>query len=203
VLFITLQEFIRVSAFSILAVHIYSTTSTPPNSIRAFSFSAEFHPVNDPSFLEVWLLGLGWAVAEVCASIAQGYDLLSTYEDMFAPQRTDFETSNGIGLVDRYRDGELDSLAGEIDEDVALVMNGASNGSMIDDATADLDAAVMRIVNAKARDDLEAVYGVPFIVSPFLLRLAISHSDPLRRISPSLCTSSTRSTRSFSRLASR
>ena len=165
IVFTVLQEFIRISALAILAIHLYGY----PEGDGSTSLG-EVSPVDDPSFFEVWLIGLGWAVAEVCASIAQGYELLSAYEDMFAPRNplADVETQSAIDLVNQYRDIEEEIPDAD---DVALVMGGVGikdTGNDIDDALLDLDVALTRLVNAKARDDLEAVYGVPFIVSYIL-----------------------------------
>lgn len=184
VVFITLQEFLRVSAFMVLGLHLYG-----PSSPRAYS--TDFHPVNDPSFLEAWLLGLGWAVAEVCASIAQGYDLLATYEDLFLASShcghpNDVESVGRIDFMHHVsnpsRDDDDDESLADAGEFDALVMNGNGAGLKgvghangdFDDAVLDLEVALTRLVNAKARDDLEAVYGVPFIVS-------YSYSQILRR----------------------
>ena len=168
VLIITfLQESLRIASFAILDLHCYQPIG-PPTSTR--------HPrSHDAAFREVWVRALGWALAEVCAGVAQGYEQLALYAD--------------FGESASRRTSEGSSKSG--DETLPLAGNGVNNAAVLDEEAVDLvrwsmpcvvladdedvegaknvtqieiDAALVKLANLRARDELEELYGQPYIV---------------------------------------
>ncbi|KAL5498261.1 hypothetical protein ACEPAH_2401 [Sanghuangporus vaninii] len=167
-----LQESLRIASFAILDLHWYQPNG-PPTSTR--------HPrAHDAAFREVWALALGWALAEVCAGVMQGYEQLALYADFGdSPSRRTSEGSSKSG-------------------DEALAGNGINNAAVFDEEAADLvrwsmpcvgladdedvegaknltqmeiDSALVRLANVRARDELEELYGQPYIEIPVFVAL--------------------------------
>ncbi|KAL5520415.1 hypothetical protein ACEPAG_9639 [Sanghuangporus baumii] len=167
-----LQESLRIASFAILDLHWFQPNG-PPTSTR--------HPrAHDAAFREVWALALGWALAEVCAGVMQGYEQLALYVD--------------FGDNPSRRASEGSSKSG----DEALAGNGVNNAAVFDEEAADLvrwsmpcvgladdedvegaknltqmeiDSALVRLANVRARDELEELYGQPYIEIPVFVAL--------------------------------
>lgn len=75
ILFVILQELLRLSSFVILSLHWHQV----PSSLAKVD-EAHFY-AKDAVFREVWFIGLAWAAAEVGAGIAQGYENLALYDE--------------------------------------------------------------------------------------------------------------------------
>lgn len=181
IVFVTVQELLRLSCFAIFSTR-WKTLYPPPGEGRVY--------VYDPAFREVWFLALGWALAEMCAGILQGYEQLSLYDEefmiaeatgrytsVFDAIRRDgdnihtiqesFEgTDTGLGLRtspsvtnDSFRLSMPYSAMENED------LNKLSSGSGSSKQNQDLEASITHLTNVKARDELEEVYGMAFIVS--------------------------------------
>ncbi|EIN05231.1 hypothetical protein PUNSTDRAFT_128032 [Punctularia strigosozonata HHB-11173 SS5] len=122
-----------------------------------------------PAFWHVWWLALGWALADACAGVAQGYVHLSLYKDVLVPSATaehqpflggaitDSPVARISGSGESFRDVEAD---GRHDG------NGYSLPPVVEEEVErDLD----QLVALKAREDIEEVYGVPFIRIPVFI----------------------------------
>lgn len=161
-------------------------------------------PSSNTAFRLVWALSLGWAIAEACAGIVQGYEQLALYADAdpaeylspqlshsaLASRRASFqsqlsgpatyvdvdeeelgEESGGerpgreraLGLV--RRSVWMADNGGEGDDGGGKSMNRAHGVNALDvDMDMGIDEAFERLANVKAREDLEELYGEPYIV---------------------------------------
>lgn len=167
VLFVTAQELLRLSSFVIISLHWHETNA------RAADLSEEQHYyASDAVFREVWFIGLAWAAAEVGVGIAQGYENLSLYDDSPPAEDRDNDDDDGFGNGIKLDPASL------VDDSGEDIENGVGTKSSIDrllacrpcmpsdapERSIDLDNAITQLTNVKAREDLEEVYGMPFIV---------------------------------------
>lgn len=223
-LFAFVQESLRVATFSILRLHWFSSPihnhhHYPPPHANSHTHT----PSHDASFRLAWALALGWAAAEACAGVAQGYDQLELYADAdpseFLPSSTSFsalgsrrasttsrasvpatyaddddafvdESGRGFGIgigeggaggggrreargqalnlvrrsVWMAEEGEgVEGGSGKMRQGIPL---RETEGEVLFDPD-DVDDALERLANLKAREDLEEVYGEPYIVRIF------------------------------------
>lgn len=202
-LFVTLQESLRLTSFYILELH----WSSAPSASFGQNKDEQMH-VFDRTFRVIWFLALGWALAEVCAGIVQGYEQLALYSDVesvstSAPDRLDLvENCVSLPLGEHFEEGSLDdvrlSMAGGVTHGAAeervfqaipcvafdsdssdLKGKTGSRGVMFsgrrvgeeDPEILDLDAAITHLSNIKAREDLEAIYGAPFVRIPVFVTI--------------------------------
>ncbi|EJD05005.1 uncharacterized protein FOMMEDRAFT_166712 [Fomitiporia mediterranea MF3/22] len=164
-----LQEALRIASFAIVDLHWHRDYRSRP---------ANHQPrTRDAAFREVWWLALGWALAEVCAGVIQGYEQLALYADMDSAEQTIESTpNNGDEEVTGNGLGKL-----VIDEEaVDLVSRSMPCVDMSDDddveavksvTRSEIDFALTRLANIRARDDLEDLYGQPYIEIPVFIPL--------------------------------
>ena len=191
VAFVTIQEALRVSSFIILRIQWRD-----PSRVVI--------PARDGVFREVWYLALGWAAAEVCTAIIQGYDQLALYanidgsgsdiagasgdsEDDVEGQKWNHNDTYGTGTVGQYEshtngiglqskipstefaEDEVDDAEGRaIEASISQLMPQNSCDALcmlpIPDPRVELESALVELNNTKAREDLEELYGMPFVV---------------------------------------
>lgn len=192
-LFVTFQEVLRLTSFYILDIH-WSTVHHRPHP-RKHGEGQMY--VFDRSFRIFWFLALGWALAEVCVGIVQGYEQLAAYSDVEADSGLGLDLAEG-GLPVPFDEGSLENLnvglgvssgvaeervvqaipcAGPDADDSDLKGNSIS-GVVVGDRTngeapeaLELDLAIVRFSNVKVREDLEAFYGVPFVRIPVFIAI--------------------------------
>jgi len=174
VLLVLLQELLRLSAFVIV--------SMPPSHLSHLSLS---HPL----FQETWFLALGWALAEVATGIAQGFDQLALYQDVlfhsmddrvYSTSKEPPEMTSPPNLLRSFSQqwrsdnvGSSQSVNEVTDEPGESGMMSASRWTArkVVDVSMDLDEELSRLVNMKARAELEEVYGMPFIEIPVFVSI--------------------------------
>jgi len=168
VLFVFMQELLRLSSFVILSLHWHRFTN-PLATLDDSHFYAR-----DAVFREVWFIGLAWAAAEVGAGIAQGYENLSLYDEeaLFGVTEV-YEDGfgNGIKLGSPMQDNDIDERPGSKSSIDRLLDCRPCAPSDMSERSIDLDNAITQLTNVKAREDLEEVFGMPFIDVPVFITL--------------------------------
>jgi len=145
------------------------------------------HPTwRDGSFCRTWWIALGWAAAEAIVGIKQGYDGIALYRDVLANVRKTAMTPNQIrrlpngpileyGSVARENRETTPSFMHPIDierqpllenqtrntHDIAVQGDAHLKDAMDDEVERDID----ELIALRGREELEDLYGMPFIVS--------------------------------------
>ncbi|KAJ8456332.1 hypothetical protein ONZ45_g18762 [Pleurotus djamor] len=145
----------------------------------------------DPAFLRVWFLALGWALAEGFVAVAQGYAALASYKDVLIAIKDDEEdveassvtqsngSNNGKAPQRENHSPEVvrsstssSPLSSErrtlLNKDLQL-QRRASNMSEEEILQMELDHDFDQLMAVKMRDDLEDLYGIPYIKIPVFL----------------------------------
>lgn len=140
------------------------------------------HPTwRDGSFCRIWWIALGWAAAEAIVGIKQGYDGIALYRDVLVNVRN--MTPNQVrrpqngpildyGSVARENPETMPSFTQSIDiERRPLLENQIRStndqgdvhlkNAMDDEVERDID----ELIALRGREELEDLYGMPFIVS--------------------------------------
>jgi len=145
------------------------------------------HPTwRDGSFCRIWWVALGWAAAEAIVGIKQGYDGLALYRDVLVNVRKTVMTSNQIrrpqngpildyGSVAPENPETMLSFTQSIDierrpllENQIRNTNGiaAQGDAHLKDAMDDeVERDIDELIALRGREELEDLYGMPFIVS--------------------------------------
>lgn len=190
-LFVTFQEVLRLTSFYILDIH-WSTVHHRPHP-RKHGEGQMY--VFDRSFRIFWFLALGWALAEVCVGVVQGYEQLASYSDVEADLGSGLDMAEG-GLPVPFDEGSLENVGLGVSSRVAeegaskaipsigpdaddsdlksnsisrVIVGDRTNGEVPE--ALDLDLAMARFSNVRAREDLEAFYGVPFVRIPVFVAI--------------------------------
>lgn len=176
-LHVLLRNLLRLAALPILRVRHYMDYPHP-------------NPA-DPAFWRVWWLALGWSLAEVAVGVAQGYEQIGLYRNALVPAARVHElealtraqtkqprvgsgerggsSSRAASAHDDSRRG--DSAVREPDRRPTM-QRWPSEAEMVLEVERDLDT----LITLKAREELEDMYGIPFIHIPVfvscLLRIA-------------------------------
>ena len=167
--------------------------------------------IYDRAFRSLWFLALGWALAEVCAGIVQGFEQLALYDDVesaldasgrglttfgtlrgsdgvtipFTAEPFEESSPEGIGLGLKLKVANISKRVAEesLEHAIPCVENdpddpdfkaGPQLNNLYDRDDEDLehqdafdiDAAITHFTNVKAREDLEMIYGAPFVQIP-------------------------------------
>lgn len=151
------------------------------------------HPTwHDGSFCRTWWIALGWAAAEAIVGIKQGYDGIALYRDLLVNVGRVAMTPNqirkpqnvstlGYGSVPRENRETAPSFRQSIDierrpllenltrsaSDIATQSDAFLKDAMDDEVERDID----ELIALREREELEDLYGMPFIVS---IRLSAS-----------------------------
>lgn len=150
------------------------------------------HPTwRDIAFRRVWWLALGWAAAEAVVGIKQGYEGIALYRDVLVSVRrvlpvpggnskfygTHTVTYGGVGHhsptrreLSRDLEDSVGSLNTErrplLERPPSAISSASQSEAQLRDA---IEAAVERdvdeLVAIRGREELEDLYGMPFIVS--------------------------------------
>lgn len=127
--------------------------------------------VHDAVFREVWFIGLGWAIAEVCAGIVQGYEQLFLYDDYDLDDLVDGTIEEPFG--ENFRS----DCVGLGDERLQAVTSCVGTDGLVthdprpEALGLDVERAVAHFARVKAREDLENIYGEPFVNIPVFVSL--------------------------------
>ncbi|KXN92534.1 hypothetical protein AN958_05389 [Leucoagaricus sp. SymC.cos] len=154
------------------------------------------HPTwRDISFRRVWWLALGWAAAEAVVGIKQGYDGIALYRDVLVSVRRVVTSPNptqkrqnvpvsGYGSVsnENSRGREMPGHTVSTSRDpvdiesrpllerqssVVSSLASQSDAQLKDAIEEEVERDVDELIALRGREDLEDLYGMPFIVSPF------------------------------------
>lgn len=162
ILFVFVQELLRLSSFVILSLHWHRITTSFANVDEAHFYA------RDAVFRETWFIGLAWAAAEVGAGIAQGYENLALYDEIALFGVTEVyedDYGNGIKLGSPTRNNDTEERPASKSSIDRLLDCRPCAPSELSERSIDLDNAITQLTYVKAREDLEDVYGMPFIVS--------------------------------------
>ncbi|KLO18654.1 hypothetical protein SCHPADRAFT_924919 [Schizopora paradoxa] len=168
ILFVILQELLRLSSFVILSLHWHQV----PSSLAKLD-EAHFY-AKDAVFREVWFIGLAWAAAEVGAGIAQGYENLALYDEeaLFGVTEVyEDDFGNGIKLGSPTRNNDVEERPASKSSIDRLLDCRPCAPSELSERSIDLDNAITQLTYVKAREDLEDVFGMPFIDVPVFVTL--------------------------------
>ncbi|THH07599.1 hypothetical protein EW145_g3273 [Phellinidium pouzarii] len=163
VLLAAFQESLRLASFAIFDLRWHQRLSLPGNSHTSAGKRAP-----DAVFREVWALAFGWALAEVCAGVLQGYEQLVLYSDAapyeYAASPSDGTDPEGVGhepYESFDEEGEEGDARSFVRNSIWLSdVDNAKATALQDDG---VDAALSRLANIKAREELEELYGEPYI----------------------------------------
>ncbi|KAJ7054664.1 hypothetical protein C8F01DRAFT_1374274 [Mycena amicta] len=136
----------RMLALTLLLIHPYAQYTKPT-----------WH---DPAFLRIWSAGLGWAAAEGLVAVSQGYAGLALYRDVLVPPA--HHASPRASTPD-----SIEAHLSSSSERTPLLARIPSFQSA--DADTELEHDLDQLLALKARDDLEAVLGIPLVyIPPFI-----------------------------------
>jgi len=102
----------------------------------------------DPAFSEIWALALGWAAVEVAVSITQGYAQLELYSEIA-------HSENGLPPND------YSQYVWTMEEQPNLPVPGQPRYQPDTEADRVFFRAFDQLLRARARVELESLYGVP------------------------------------------
>ncbi|KIJ26225.1 hypothetical protein M422DRAFT_38321, partial [Sphaerobolus stellatus SS14] len=130
------EEILRLVAIILAQIHVQKHVTTED---RAFSY--------------VWILALGWAAAEVAVSITQGYAQLALYRDVahFDPDSAPADYSQYVWTME---------------EQPTLPVPGLPRYQLETEADRVFFNAFDQLLRARARVELEALYGTPVTKIP-------------------------------------
>lgn len=145
------------------------------------------HPTwRDISFLRTWWIALGWAAAEAIVGVKQGYDGIALYQDVLVSVRRVVSTPrsqkqqnvamSGYGSVNRETPTRTTSGPREqvdverrplLDRQSSVTSSVAphSDGNLKNALEAEVERDVDELIALRGREELEDLYGMPFIVS--------------------------------------
>jgi len=112
----------------------------------------EYATTADPAFSAIWALALGWAAVEVAVSITQGYAQIGLYSDI--AYQEDGEHRN-----------EFSQYVWAMEEQPTLPVSGVPRYQPDTEADHVFFKAFDKLLRARARVELEALYGIPVPVS--------------------------------------
>lgn len=123
----------------------------------------------DPAFRRVIWLALGWAAAEGCAGVWQGYEMIGMYRDVLVavPEGREREVLDVVGGIEERN--ESPDMMAEMAGSGFLEVLAPKGNVGIDEQ---LDQDVERLLRLKAREEVVEVYGMPAIVSLSLLQIS-------------------------------
>ncbi|KAF9497362.1 hypothetical protein BDN71DRAFT_1588300 [Pleurotus eryngii] len=145
---------------------------------------AHGHPTYcDPAFVRVWFLALGWALAEGLTAVWQGYGALAAYKDVMvavnaeddreaSPIRT---PSSGNGKAPLRQSPEPprsvppDQGISSTKSSISTLQQRASDIAEEDAIQLELERDFEELMAVKLRDELEELYGIPYIKIPVFL----------------------------------
>ncbi|KIY52259.1 hypothetical protein FISHEDRAFT_56015 [Fistulina hepatica ATCC 64428] len=108
----------------------------------------------DTAFARAWWIALGWALAEGVVAVQQGYACLALYRDVLAIVK------RYTGIIDTPSKiticRPVDSMEGRREVSVKLP----------DDICCELGQDVDQLIALRNREELEEIYGIPFIRIP-------------------------------------
>lgn len=102
---------------------------------------------------------MGWALAEVCAGVVQGYEQLALYAPTADTKLPSVGRKDGDGLEEGREEAvglvrrSMPCGASWADEDEARVL-----------IQGDIGEALEELADVRAREELEELYGEPYIV---------------------------------------
>jgi hypothetical protein len=146
-----------------------------------------------PAFRRLWWLALGWSLAEVVVGIAQGYETLALYRDALVPEgrARELATAALSIAVQTPKNGGATSTSPfrAYDERLWEGTSRVEDGSEVirspvrrypstisgADIQLEVDRDFDELVDVKAREELEELYGFPAIVS-----LGVRHPSSCR-----------------------
>ncbi|KAI5119266.1 hypothetical protein M0805_007268 [Coniferiporia weirii] len=172
ILLAAIQESLRLASFAIFTLgwpQVGDNSGGPyPHGATRAAYTV---------FREVWALALGWALAEVCAGVLQGYEQLSLYEDADEYSLPLYMGSDVVEATQEPRES-FDEEGEESTESDALGLirqsmwlSDADNVKVASPQDSDVDAALSRLTNVRAREELEELYGEPYIDIPVFVPL--------------------------------
>lgn len=163
------------------------------------------HPTwRDVSFRRTWWIAIGWAAAEAVVGIKQGYEGITLYQDVLVsvrrvvstPKRTQKQKSSptsGYGSIShenprgpeahgRTVSGRGDAVDIErrplLERRSSTVSSlGAQNDAQLKDAIEEVERDVDELIALRGRDELEDLYGMPFIASSFGFRFRFAYTS--------------------------
>jgi hypothetical protein len=149
------------------------------------------HPTwHDISFRRTWWVALGWAAAEAAVGIKQGYDGIALYRDVLVSVRKVVSTPSqtrkqqnvpisGYGSVSqetsRGRGSTVRTISSPVDVERRPLLERRSSSSsatanrsdahLKDAIEEEVERDVEELIALRGREELEDLYGMPFIVS--------------------------------------
>ncbi|KII90064.1 hypothetical protein PLICRDRAFT_174858 [Plicaturopsis crispa FD-325 SS-3] len=132
----------------------------------------------DHAFYRVWWIALGFSLAEVTAGTVQGYEQISLYRDVLVPEGRVREFLGAS--TSRATDGDANGLGHSSDATDDLqprpisknkkyhhTVQGVQEYQLVNPAVSlEVERDLDQLLAFKAREELEEVYGVPFIKIP-------------------------------------
>lgn len=113
------------------------------------------HPTWDqPAFVRVWWIALGWGAADVVAGIWQGYNHLCLYKDVLAGEPPASDDPNEINLLPARDNG-------------AKLSRSSTNTS--EQLELQIEHDLEQLLALKGREEVEEIYGMPFIRIPVFI----------------------------------
>lgn len=160
---VTLTQFLRLSALAVLRIRHQMDFPLPTSG--------------DQAFQRVWWITLGWSLAEVSAGIAQGYSQLALYRSVMLPPsrirsllaKSNITASPNEILPLSSRSIRLSDNA-DLNSRPLPLESSNSRGDALpadleEDIESEVDQEVEQLIEIKDREELEEIYGIPFIVS--------------------------------------
>ncbi|KAF4586291.1 hypothetical protein EYR38_010566 [Pleurotus pulmonarius] len=143
---------------------------------------AHGHPTyHDPAFVRVWFLALGWALAEGLTAVWQGYGALAAYKDVVVSVNLDDDReaspahtpSSGNGKAPLRQSPEPSHSAEQglssTKSSMSASQQRASDVAEEDAIQLELERDFEELMAVKLRDELEELYGIPYIKIPVFL----------------------------------
>jgi hypothetical protein len=172
---VLLHNFLRLSSFPILQVQLDLQQSIPT--------------WRDWVFRRVWWVALGWCLVETIVGIAQGYKQIEVYRSVLIPEEKVHDILYANGPTEVVRGKRASSATDASDDTNPRGVTGVHSEHVAGPSTAaeapprehfryledtaialQIDRELDYLMVLHEREQLEAVYGIPFIVgvSPFL-----------------------------------
>lgn len=178
-------------AFNVLHVLLYNLfrlSSLPILRIRD-AMTHDRATWHDPAFHRVWWIALGWATIDVAVGIWQSYAQIALYRNVMIPEdRVEQILAQGSagGSMTNLLSADLEEAL-PLSPRMDTPKSGNSVPKSLDDAIrVAVDQDLEQLVNLKEREDVEEIYGMPVIVSPFFLVGLTSLTGDARKY-PCLC----------------
>ncbi|KAF5353376.1 hypothetical protein D9756_008043 [Leucocoprinus leucothites] len=133
------------------------------------------HPTwRDISFLRTWWVALGWAAAEAVVGLKQGYDGIALYRDVLvsvrriisSPKRS--QKQKNVQMPGELVDVERRPLL-ERRSSVASSTATQSDANLKNSIEEEVERDVDELIALRGREELEDLYGMPFIHIPVFI----------------------------------